>query len=154
MSDKHAEASETIAANPDTLYDLVSDLTQMGKWSPEATGGHWSDGATGPAVGAKFAGNNRSGWRRWSTSSEITQADRGKRFAFRVTAGGTKVSEWSYDFEPDGDGTRVVERWTDHRSRLMDLVSRPVMGIGDRAGHNRRNMEATLAALKAAAEKS
>ncbi len=85
MSDKQAEASETIAADPDTLYDLVSDLTQMGKWSPEASGGRWVGGATGPAVGAKFLGNNRSGWRRWSTSSEITAADRGKRFAFRVT---------------------------------------------------------------------
>jgi hypothetical protein len=154
MSEKHAEASETIAANADTLYDLVSDLTLMGNWSPEATGGKWAGGATGPAVGAKFLGNNRSGWRHWSTSSEITTADRGKRFAFRVTVSGAKVSDWSYDFEPDGDGTRVIERWTDLRPRWMDLFSRPVMGVADRAAHNQRNMTATLAALKAAVEQS
>jgi hypothetical protein len=34
----------------------------------------------------------------------------------------------------------------------MKLGSGPVMGVVDRAGHNRRNMEATLAALKTAAE--
>jgi hypothetical protein len=152
MTGDSAEGTETIAADAGALYDLVSDLTQMGKWSPEATGGRWADGATGPAVGASFRGDNRSGWRRWSTAAEITTADRGKRFAFRVTAGRTPVSDWSYDFEPDGDGTRVVERWHDLRPRWMNLVSRPLMGVYDRAAHNQRNITTTLTALKAAAE--
>jgi hypothetical protein len=34
----------------------------------------------------------------------------------------------------------------------MRVGSVPVMGIADRAGHNRRGMQATLAALRAAAE--
>jgi uncharacterized protein YndB with AHSA1/START domain len=152
MSDKQAEASTTISADPGAVYDLVSDLTQMGRWSPEATGGEWSGDATGPVVGAKFVGNNRSGWRRWSTTSEITAADPGRRFAFQVSAAGAKVSEWSYDFEADGDGTHVVERWSDLRPGWMNLLSRPVMGIADRAAHNQRNMAATLAALKQTAE--
>ena len=37
---------------------------------------------------------------------------------------------------------------------MMRLASVPVMGIADRAEHNRRGMLATLAALKAAAEAS
>jgi hypothetical protein len=34
----------------------------------------------------------------------------------------------------------------------MKLMSVPVMAVADRAKHNRRGMEATLAALKVAAE--
>ena len=36
----------------------------------------------------------------------------------------------------------------------MDLVSRPMMGVSDRPGHNQRNIEATLAALKKSVESS
>jgi hypothetical protein len=152
MKEKHAEATETIAADAGTLYDLICDLTQMGKWSPEATGGRWVGGASGPVVGARFRGNNRSAWRRWSTVSEIIEADRGKRFAFRVSAGGVSVADWSYAFESDGDGTRVVERWTERRPGWLQALSRPLMGVPDRAVHNQRNMALTLTALKAAAE--
>jgi hypothetical protein len=152
MAEKHAEASETIAGDAGAIYDLVSDLTEMGRWSPEASGGRWIGGATGPSVGARFHGNNRSGWRRWSTVSVITTADRGTRFAFRVSAGGVPVSEWSYDFAPDSAGTRVVEQWNDLRPGWMDLLSRPVMGVPDRAVHNQRNMALTLTALKTAVE--
>jgi Polyketide cyclase / dehydrase and lipid transport len=152
MGDKRAEASATIGADADTLYDLVADLTQMGRWSPEACGGRWVGGATGPALGARFHGNNRSGWRRWSTSCRVIAADRGERFAFRVNFGPLPVSDWTYAFETDGGGTRVTESWVDLRPTVMEVVSRPVMGVSDRAVHNRRNMGATLAALKAAAE--
>jgi len=141
-----------IAAGPERVYDLVSDLAQMGKWSPEAVGGRWVGGADGPAVGARFRGNNRKGWRRWSTVATVTTADRGKRFAFRVTVGPLAVSEWSYDFESTADGTKVIERWRDLRSSLMDLTSRPLMGVYDRPEHNRANMVRTLAVLKAAIE--
>ncbi|HAY67306.1 MAG TPA: hypothetical protein DCY82_03325, partial [Acidimicrobiaceae bacterium] len=31
------EASIEIAASPEAVYDLVSDVTRMGEWSPEST---------------------------------------------------------------------------------------------------------------------
>jgi hypothetical protein len=153
MADTHVEAAETIAADPNTLYDLVSELTHMGKWSPEAVGGKWVGGADGPVVGAKFRGNNKAGWRRWSTTATVTSADPGKRFAFHITVGPVPIADWSYDFEPDGAGTRVVEQWTDRRPGWMNALSGPLMGVPDRAVHNQRNMAATLATLKDAAEK-
>ncbi len=153
MAGKRAEASETIAAGPERVYDLVSDLAQMGKWSPEAVGGRWVGGATGPAIGARFRGNNRSGWRRWSTVATVIAADRGKRFAFRVTLGPFPISEWSYDFEATAEGTtRVIERWLDLRSPFIEVPSRPVMGVYDRPEHNKANMVRTLAVLKASIE--
>jgi uncharacterized protein YndB with AHSA1/START domain len=151
MSD--VEVSTEIKADPATVYRLVSDLPRMGEWSPENTGGRWLDGSTGPAPGARFRGSNKHGFRRWSTSVQVTAADEGREFAFDVTYGPLSIATWRYTFEADGDTTVVTESWADRRPGWMRAASGPVMGVMDRAGHNRRNMEATLAALKAAAEK-
>src|SRR5436309_2120194 len=112
MADKQVEVSTEIRADADQLYDLVSDLTKMGDWSPENTGGRWIGGATGPAVGARFRGSNRSGWRRWSTTAEVTEADRGKRFGFRVTFASVPIARWVYDFAGSAGATVVTETWT------------------------------------------
>jgi hypothetical protein len=75
------EVSTHVAAPAELVYDLVADLTRMGEWSPENLGGAWVQGAAGPAVGARFRGRNR---RRapWSTPVVVTEADRGRAFAF------------------------------------------------------------------------
>lgn len=151
MADKQVEVATDIRCDADTLYDMVSDLSQMGQWSPEAQGGRWLGGG-GPELGARFLGRNRSGWRRWVTIAKVTTADRGKRFAFHVSSAGMKVADWSYDFEVNGDTTKVTESWVDRRSAFMDRLSNVVVGIPDREDHNRKNMEATLAALKSSAE--
>jgi len=147
------EVEERIAADPDELYRLISDVTNMGRWSPENHSCRWLKGATGPAVGAKFRGANRSGWRRWSTTATVVAADPGRRFAFEVAFGGMRIARWTYTFEPDGDSTRVVERWDDLRMRPLKSTSKVVMGVKDRPGHNRAGMEQTLAALKASVER-
>jgi hypothetical protein len=141
-----------IDADPVALYELVSDVTNMGRWSPETTSCKWIGGADGPAVGACFRGANRDGWRRWSTRCTVTAADPGRRFAFDVDLGPIPVARWTYDFEPDGDGCRVTETWDDRRIRRLFAFSAVLMGVPDREAHNRAGMEQTLAALKAAAE--
>ena len=151
MSD--AKATADIAAPAAKVWSLVSDLPRMGEWSPENTGGRWIGGATGPAVGAKFRGTNRKGLRRWSTTCTVTAAEEGKRFTFDVTYGPLAISTWDYTFSTtNGGGTTVVEEWTDRRPGWMKVASGPVMGVMDRAAHNQRGMEQTLALLKAAAE--
>jgi uncharacterized protein YndB with AHSA1/START domain len=146
------EVTETVAAPADRVYALVSDLPRMGEWSPENTGGKWVRGATGAAVGAKFRGTNRAGWRFWSTTVTVTAAEAGRRFAFDVDAAGIPVSAWEYEFAGDGGTCTVTERWTDRRPQWMQLLSIPLMGVRDRGAHNRRNMQETLRKLKAAAE--
>lgn len=150
MSDVQVKAD--IAAPADKVWTLVSDLPRMGEWSPENTGGRWLGGATGPAVGARFRGNNRKGLRRWSTTCTVIAADQGSRFTFEVTYGPVKISTWDYAFTANGDSTTVVESWTDRRPAWMRLAGVPVMGVVDRGDHNRRGMEKTLANLKTAAE--
>ena len=150
MSD--VEVSADIAADPVHVWGLVSDVTRMGSWSPETTSCRWLGGADGPAVGARFKGSNRKGLRRWSTTCTVTDAEPGKTFAFDVDYGMLAISRWSYEFQTTTEGTRVVESWTDRRPGWMRLASIPAMGVADRAGHNRRGMETTLARLKVAAE--
>jgi hypothetical protein len=144
--------SEIVQADPQTVYGLISDITRMGEWSPENTGGRWLRGATGPAAGATFKGTNRNGWRRWSSKCSVTEAEPGHRFAFSVTAGPVSVAEWGYTIEQSADGCTITEDWTDRRPGWLRAVYPIVMGIPDRVASNRTNMQATLRALKEAAE--
>jgi uncharacterized protein YndB with AHSA1/START domain len=144
--------TEEVAASPDTVYAMVSDVTRMGSWSPETTACRWIGGATGPAVGVRFRGTNKRGPLLWQTTCTVTAAEPGRRFAFDVAFGPAAVASWAYDIEPVEGGCVVTESWSDRRVGAMRVASMPVMGIRDRAAHNRRGMVATLAALKATAE--
>ena len=143
---------EVIAAPAEVLYDLVSDVTRMGEWSPETTSCRWVGGATGPRKGARFRGSNRNGWRRWSTSCTVVAAEPGSRFSFDVDLARLPISRWTYEFVPEDQGTRVRESWTDRRAGWMDRFGKPVRGITDTLAHNRAGIEATLAALRRHAE--
>lgn len=150
---RRVQVERTIGASPEELFDLVSAVTRMGEWSPETTGCAWVGGATGPAVGARFKGENAKGSKSWSTDCTVTELDRPRRFAFEVRAVGLKVARWSYDFEPAEGGCRVVETWDDQRGFLATKAGGLVSGTTDRAEHNRSTMETTLERLAAAVER-
>src|SRR3712207_6783594 len=107
-----------MSADPRDVYDLVSDVTRMGEWSPETTSCRWVSGKPG-TVGARFRGTNRHGLARWTTTCTVTAADPGRRFAFDVTFGPWAISEWVYELENTSQGCRVTESWTDRRSFAM-----------------------------------
>ena len=44
-------------ASPEQIWELVSDVTKIGRYSPETFEAEWLDGATGPAAGARFRGH-------------------------------------------------------------------------------------------------
>jgi hypothetical protein len=158
MADLHPPLPEDsvsllIEAPADLLYDLVSDPARMGDLSPECTGGHWLDGATGPAVGARFKGTNKRGIVRWSTKPTVIAAERGRTFAFEVGQSGTV---WRYRFEPQGNGTLVTESRV--ASKDYPLVARvfTTLFLGGVEGHTaelRRGMAETLERLKVIAER-
>jgi hypothetical protein len=134
------------------VWALVSDLPRMGELSPENAGGSWLGGATGPAVGVRFRGSNRQGWRRWSTLACVTTYEPGSRFAFDVSSLGLAVARWSYDVAPRSGGCRVTETWQDRRGRVIDTLGHVVSGVGDRAAFTAQSIEHTLAAVKSRAE--
>jgi len=141
-----------ITAAPEVVWSLISDVTRMGEWSPEATGAIWKGGATGPALGAKFTGTNANGKKSWKTDCEITAFEPGRAFGFRVTAGPLKIADWDYRIEPTATGCHVTETWTDNRGGFAKFAGRFASGVAERDDHNRNTMEQTLATLKAAAE--
>jgi uncharacterized protein YndB with AHSA1/START domain len=142
----------TINAPPDVLWRMVSDVTRMGEWSPETTGCDWIGDTKEPAAGARFKGRNQKGWRRWSTVCTVAAAIPGESFVFDVKSGPVDISRWAYRFEKTETGTRVTETWTDKRPGWMEKVTGVVMGVKDRAAHNRAGMEKTLEQLATAAE--
>jgi len=144
--------SREIAASPDRLYGMVSDVTRMGEWSPENEGGEWLGDVSGAQAGARFRATNRVGDKSWKTVATVVDADPARRFAFRVGFGPVKVAEWSYTFEATAGGCRVTEGWTDLRPGWFKPISRLGTGVTDRAAHNRTGMEQTLQRLAAAAE--
>ena len=122
--------SVRIEAPAERVWELVSDLPGMGALSPENTGGTWRGGATGPAVGARFRGSNRNGWRRWSTRVQVTRCEPGRSFALAVSSIGIPVSEWAYDITADGDGACVVvESLADRRPGWFKKPAGVVTGV-------------------------
>ena len=77
-----SEARVEIDAAPLTVYELISDITHMGDWSPECYRCEWLNGATAAEEGARFRGHNRLGKVRWHTDAIVTVADPGREFAF------------------------------------------------------------------------
>lgn len=150
MPEQEASGTARIEAPAGELYALVSDIVRMGEWSPENVGGRWLGGATAPAVGARFSGSNRRGWRRWSTVCTVVAADPGHTFSFDVGFAGIRVSTWTYEFRPDGNATVVTETWTDRRPGWFALVVGPTMGVADLCAHHRENIRKTLANLTTA----
>jgi hypothetical protein len=144
--------STDIDAPAERVWSLVSDLPRMGELSPENTGGRWLPPATGPAVGARFRGANRQGWRRWSTAVRVTDCQPGRTFAFDVRSLGMGVAEWSYLITPTNAGCTVTETWRDRRGRAMVVIGLLASGIADRSAYTASSMEQTLAALKQRAE--
>ena len=144
--------SREIAAPAEEVWALVTDLTAMGRWSPENRGGTWIDGATGAAVGARFRGRNGRGKRVWPTVVTVSECDQPRRFAFGLRIGRLGGADWIYDIEPVDQGCLVTETWVDHRTRLLARIGTMVTGVSDRATYNRDGMVTTLENLALACE--
>ena len=141
-----------VARSPDELYELVSDITRMGEFSPICKACWWEEGG-GPRVGAWFGGRNELPERTWETRSEVVAAEPGREFAFVVN--GT-IARWGYTFTPVDGGTELTESWEfrpggvtmfderfgdDAAAQVADRHQKAVTGIPE-----------TLAAIKRAAE--
>jgi hypothetical protein len=152
MSNLQYSESIVVASSPESLYDMVSDVTRMGEWSPICRACWWDDG-DGPRIGAWFTGRNELPERVWETRSQVVAAERGREFAFLV--GGAWV-RWGYSFVPVGAGTRTTESWEFLPAGIARFKQRygddAETQIADRTEAARKGIPVTLAAIKKAAE--
>ncbi len=105
---RNHQESVMVEASAEALYDLVSDITRTGEWSPVCTSCWWDDGAEAGRVGAWFTGHNQTPHRTWETRSEVVAAERGREFAWVV--GGSLV-RWGFTLAPAANGTTLTEAW-------------------------------------------
>ncbi len=141
-----------MAADADAIWDLVSDVTRIGRYSPETFDAEWTDGATGPEVGARFRGHvkrNGRGPTYW-TPCTVTASVPGREFAFGVGWGSAPLSIWSYHLEPSGDGTDVTEAFDLTPTAMLRLYW-ALLGWA-RGPTNRNNMRTTLERIRAEVE--
>jgi uncharacterized protein YndB with AHSA1/START domain len=146
-------ASVRILAAPEVVYDLLADITRMGEWSPECYRCEWVDGWVKAEPGARFRGYNRSGWIKWSNTSEIVVARRGRELSWIMGGLDKRYSLWRYAFASDDGGTVVTETFELLRHTLLGRIGALPLG-----GQRRRQvalvagMESTLSRLRVAVE--
>jgi len=167
-------ASTIINRAPADVIAAVSDITRMGDWSPECVAGRWVAPATGPAVGAKFEGDNVAKLgpiklkslgplklnelgpitvKKWTTTSEVTVYEPGP-----VGQGEVRVFEfisanhstWRYEFEARDDATLVTESFS--YPPYVGKAKFFYETIGRRSKSMVGALEATLARMKTALE--
>jgi uncharacterized protein YndB with AHSA1/START domain len=141
-----------MAASPEAVWELVSDITNTGRWSPETIGAEWLDGATSPAVGVRFRGHvkrNGRGPTYWTTC-KIIACEPGREFAFAVIIRGVPLNIWRYEFTPADGGVDVTESFDLRKTPLLQLYW-ALLGWA-RGRTNARGMRETLERIKAAAE--
>ncbi|WHT19996.1 SRPBCC family protein [Crossiella sp. CA-258035] len=99
-----------LPAAPHPLYDLVTDVSMIGSWSPTAVAAEYDDGA-GPRPGAWFSGRNQRGGRTWRSRSQVETAEPGAEFSFVVGGLAEGIVRWRWTFTADGPGTVVAQHW-------------------------------------------
>jgi len=133
-----AAVTVEIAASPERVWAVCTDLTRFGEWSPENRGGRWLDGATGPALGVRFEGvQEHPGRGRWETVCEITAFDASRYFEWRLGDVDHPGAVWSFTLAATADGgtaltesvrmgpgpsgiTEVIAAMPDKEERIID----------------------------------
>ena len=143
-----------VSCTAEDLYDMVSDITRMGEWSPVCKACWWDEGSS-LEVGSWFFGRNETPERTWETKSQVVAADRGREFAFIV--GGDRV-RWGYSFKTVQGGTELTESWEFLPGG--EAFFREIFGddaqaqVAERARAAEVGIPLTLTAIKVAAEQS
>jgi uncharacterized protein YndB with AHSA1/START domain len=157
------EASIDIAAPPERVWALVSDLQLPARFSTEFQGADLLGGVSSPAAGARFVGrNHHPAIGSWETTSTITVYDEPRAFGYDVDGvdgGDERVSaSWRFTIEPIDGGCRLTQwmRMGPGRSGINPAIDampdKESKILHRRLGEHRSNMAATLAGIKELAE--
>lgn len=144
----------TIERPAEAIYDLVADVSNMGRWSPVCTGGSYDDD------GEWFTGTNELNGSTWDTRCRVEAAERGRRFVFvnHGLEGTVGMVRWGFELTPlDAGRTAVRQTW--------EVLPTYAEGLGADEASARgviemmremavTGMPETLAALKAEAERA
>ncbi len=144
------QAQVDINAPVSKVWGLISDLRRMPEWSPQC---RWMKPFGPLRQGTRTLNLNRRNRMFWPTSCTVVEVIPDKKLAFRVNANRTI---WSYELEPNGEGTRVIE--SRHAENGVSAFSNMSVNtlFGGTTNFERElleGMNTSLANIKAAAEK-
>jgi uncharacterized membrane protein len=148
-----------IGASPRRVWELVSDIELMPTMSQELQSVEWLDGASEPAVGAKFIGRSKhESLGEWATTSHVIECEPQRVFAWAVEDPANPTAIWRFRLEPKNGGTELSE-WMQMgpaRSGLSFAIDRMPEKeqkiVFVRMREFEQNMAATLAHIKKLAE--
>ncbi len=149
-----ASVTVTMHAPAAAVWDLVSDVTRIGEFSPETLQAEWLGDAHGPKLGAEFRGQvkrNGRGPLYWTTC-RVTMCEPERDFGFAVLAAGRPVNNWRYHLEASADGSTTEVTESFHLEPSIFMKGYIMMFGASRTKTNERNMLQTLERIKAVVE--
>ena len=148
-----------IAAQPERVWELVSDINISARFSREFQGADWID-SDGPKKGASFQGRNKRTDvnREWETKSWVAECDPPNVFAWNVNDRDEPSAKWRFELEKIPGGTRLRQRFI-LGQRLSAtgtaMVNNPEQAadiLASRQEQHRGNMMLNLQGIKDIAE--
>ena len=96
------------------VWDLVSDPTRIGEFSPECIGARWIEGSYRAALGARFEGSNRATLEdgrifEWIRPCTIVQCEQPFLYGYMThDRWDQPATEWNFKIEPTPHGCHVT----------------------------------------------
>ncbi len=156
------EVETVVHASAADVWRLVTDIGVSARFSPEFKGAHWLDGATGPAMGAKFAGRNEHPQvGKWKTVCTIVDYEPERRFGYVVEDPQRPAATWRFVVEPLASGGVRLRQWAriGPGPSLLNIVidANPAAEqeiVDGRMAELRENMSLTVRGIKTLAEQA
>jgi hypothetical protein len=156
-----AEATIQVAAPPEALWPLISDIHLVASLSTEVQEVAWLGDVREPALGAAFHGRSRHpAVGEWTTTSRVIECTPPRVFAWAVENPDNPTATWRFELIPRPGGTdlRQWARMGPGDSNLTVAIrARPHKEeriVAVRLREWQAAIDANLAALKDLAERS
>jgi hypothetical protein len=123
-------AETVIQCTVDEAWELITDVTRIGEFSPECQEVRWTRG-TSVEPGNSFDGTNRAAveWRgetydsEWTRPCTVTVVEPRRCFAYTVgdRYDGTPASDWEFTLSQSEDGCKIVQTFRHRRDGLSGI---------------------------------
>jgi uncharacterized protein YndB with AHSA1/START domain len=152
-----AEVEVLVAAPPERVWALVTDIDLPARFSQELLGAEWLD--EGPALGARFVGRSRhEALGAWETTSWVNRYEPPRAFGWAVSDPDEPSATWWFELEEEEGGVRLRQcaRMGPAPSGLSIAIAampdKEERIVARRLQEFERNMLATLEGMKQLAE--
>lgn len=156
-----AEATVHIAAPPERVWELVSDIYLVASLSGEVQEVGWLDGAAGPALGCAFRGRSRhprAG--EWTTTSRVVECEAPRAFGWDVEDPASPTASWRFELTRREGGT-TLRQWarmgpgpSNLTVAIAAMPEKEERIVAGRLREWQAGIDANLAAIKELAERA